>query len=97
MRPGIESALGLLFVGSRLSHIKVGLLQSAVNLYTSEAGSKCCYWEIRLHLETLGLLGYERVHLSLCKVADTPFHIQVDVWCLYSTAWHGMKCIGRDE
>ena len=23
-------------------------------------------------------LGYERVHLPLCKVADTPFHIQGD-------------------
>ena len=24
------------------------------------------------------LLGYERVYLLLCKVADTPFHIQED-------------------
>ena len=23
-------------------------------------------------------LGYERVYLSLCKLADTPFHIQGD-------------------
>ena len=23
-------------------------------------------------------LGYERVYLPLCKVADTPFHIQGD-------------------
>ena len=23
--------------------------------------------------------GYERVYLPLCKVADTPFHIQGDV------------------
>ena len=23
-------------------------------------------------------LAYERVHLPLCKVADTPFHIQED-------------------
>ena len=25
------------------------------------------------------LLGYERVYLPLCEVADTPFHIQRDV------------------
>ena len=26
-------------------------------------------------------LGYERVYLPLCKVADTPFHIQRDDIC----------------
>ena len=26
-------------------------------------------------------LGYERVYLTLCKVADTPFHIQGDDMC----------------
>ena len=25
-------------------------------------------------------LGYERVYLPLCQVADTPFHIQGDAW-----------------
>ena len=26
------------------------------------------------------VLGYERVYLQLCKVADTPFHIQGMTW-----------------
>ena len=29
-----------------------------------------------LHLSAI--IGYERVYLPLCKVADTPFHIQGD-------------------
>ena len=28
--------------------------------------------------DTMRLLGCERVYLPLCKVADTPFHIQGD-------------------
>ena len=27
-------------------------------------------------MEIIRHLGYERVYLPLCKVADTPFHIQ---------------------
>ena len=27
-------------------------------------------------------LGYEKVYLPLCKVADTPFHIQVHDYIL---------------
>ena len=30
------------------------------------------------HRFTLHPLGYERVYLPLCNVADTPFHIQGD-------------------
>ena len=26
-------------------------------------------------------LGYERVYLPLCQVADTPFHFQGDMFC----------------
>ena len=31
-------------------------------------------------------LGYERVYLPLCKVADTPFHIQGDAMSWYTYA-----------
>ena len=30
------------------------------------------------HSQIYSPLGYERVYLPLCKVADTPFHIQGD-------------------
>ena len=29
-------------------------------------------------ISIISSLGYERVYLPLCKVADTPFHIQGD-------------------
>ena len=35
----------------------------------------------------LSLLGYERVYPSLCKVADTPFHIRGDIIQKYSYLW----------
>ena len=34
--------------------------------------------ELNLSDKLPGPLGYERVYLPLCKVADTPFHIQGD-------------------
>ena len=40
-------------------------------------------------LETCRLLGYERVYLTLFKVADTPFHIYV---FFYSIAGKPEKC-----
>ena len=43
-------------------------------------------------------LGYERVYLPLCKVADTPFHIQGDELC--DKGWGKWKilrlCISND-
>ena len=34
------------------------------------------------------LFGYERVYLPLCKVADTPFHIQGDdIFYIQSTIY----------
>ena len=33
---------------------------------------------------TCRVLGYERVYLPLCKVADTPFHIQGDAVCCHA-------------
>ena len=36
------------------------------------------------NMTTYRPLGYERVYLPLCRVADTPFHIQGDdMWFLY--------------
>ena len=35
----------------------------------------------------LSVLGYERVYPSLCKVADTPFHIRGDIIQKYSYLW----------
>ena len=35
----------------------------------------------------LGHLEYERVYLTLCEVADTPFHIQGDVLYLQFTPY----------
>ena len=37
-------------------------------------------------------LGYERVYLPLCKVADTPYHIQGDDMCTAT----GDKVSGSD-
>ena len=41
-------------------------------------------------INTLRPLGYERVYLTLSKVADTPFHIQGDdlVWRLAKEVHH---------
>ena len=41
-------------------------------------------------------LGYERVYLPLCKVADTPFHIQGDgitrmINCVYMEAFQNIS------
>ena len=36
--------------------------------------------EIKQNMSTLRPLGYERAYMPLCKVADTPFHIQGDDW-----------------
>ena len=38
------------------------------------------YMLLQIHLFVFhkSALGYERVYLPLCKVADTPFHIQGD-------------------
>ena len=38
-------------------------------------------------------LGYERMYLPLCKVADTPFHIQVDDLSLLITKPKGSICL----
>ena len=40
-------------------------------------------------------LGYERVHLPLYKVADTPFHIQGDELC--SNLCHSMDSLYIDN
>ena len=53
----------------------------AVNIYTvasrqTRLRRTCSRWSTSQMRD----LGYERVYLPLCKVADTPFHIQGDAY-----------------
>ena len=50
---------------------------------------------IYIHIYIYRPLGYERVYLPLCKVADTPFHIQGDDMFAYDVQekwWHHLAC-----
>ena len=43
-------------------------------------------------------LGYERVYLPLCKVADTPFHIQGDeIFPIEKTLYLQMSYLKMDK
>ena len=51
---------------------------SAVVSFNSEQTNRYYADQIRTHRVNILFcpLGYKRVYLPLCKVADTPFHIQ---------------------
>ena len=51
----------------------------------------CSGHKFVISLNIRHLIGYERVYLPLCKVADTPFHIQGDEDMLTK------KQFGRDQ
>ena len=51
-------------------------------LFMRTARFKCYFYRVFLSqfakIKTIRPFGYEKVYLPLCKVADTPFHIQED-------------------
>ena len=49
-------------------------------LHTDSLQAAGPYYMVSLLQEPNRPLGYERVYLPLCAVADTPFHIQADVY-----------------
>ena len=67
---------------TRLWHIILAHLQCVVLIvrvcYLHSSVMEACYAVNHINRHIYRPLGYVRVYLPLCKVADTPFHIQGD-------------------
>ena len=75
---------------SETEHATSRRLPTISNLYTKKCFYKLCHDEKSINI--IRPLGYEKVYLPLCKVADTLYHIQGDdIWPKWFEAYNSKR------